>query len=166
MPNSLDYATWFTKQQAADLLGVSLKQIERLAKAGKLEQVLWKRPGGGQTIAVFGPDDVEREAQAQRPHVTPDALAPSNGNGHMKAETDKTDRQLSVAPSTKSSILLMMQQLSELSQQSQTIFLTIPQAAKFTGLTQAYIRRACQLGRLDALKDGGWKIRRSALVNL
>jgi excisionase family DNA binding protein len=48
----------------------------------------------------------------------------------------------------------------------QTLFLTIPEAAQFTGLTQAYIRRLCQDGQLQAIRDGGWKIHRTRLEAL
>jgi hypothetical protein len=55
----IDYSTWFTKQQAADAIGMSPKGIERLAKGRKLQQAIYRRPSGGQPIKVYAPDDVE-----------------------------------------------------------------------------------------------------------
>lgn len=170
MPD-IDYATWLTKQQAATALGVSPKQIERLAKAGRLQYFLWKRPSGGQRLVVYAPEDIERllhENQPSRPYIVPSEDAPdraSNGNGHKQRQTSLKP----VSPDGTSllqAVLVMFQQMSEHAQQSQTVFLTIPEAAKFTGLTDTYIRRACQDGTLKALKDGGWKIRRADLLGL
>lgn len=174
MPTDPDYATWLTKQQAATALGVSPKQVERLANAGKLQAFLWKRPSGGQRLVVYAPDDVARVAHENRPsqpYVVPPTATPENGNGHaMQRQTDRQDRQTDPAVASNSALLqaisVMSQHMSEQSEQSQTLFLTIPAAAKFTGLSEAYIRRACQERRLEALKDGGWKIRRTALAAL
>ena len=42
-----DYSTWLTKQQAAEVIGVSTKLIEALAKEKKLQAAKWKRPESG-----------------------------------------------------------------------------------------------------------------------
>ena len=42
-----DYSTWLTKQQAADAIGVSTKQIERWTQEKRLQVAKWKRPEGG-----------------------------------------------------------------------------------------------------------------------
>jgi hypothetical protein len=57
----MKYADWPTKDQAAKLIGVSVKTLERYADDNKLEQKLRSRPGGS-PIAVFNPRDVERMA--------------------------------------------------------------------------------------------------------
>lgn len=172
MAPDTDYSTWLTKAQAATALGVSPKQIERFAKSGKLQFFLWKRPSGGQSIAVYAPDDIDRLAHENvpsRPYVVPtDAAPPPNGSHDMQRQTTPKRSVAPVAPSGSAlfqAFLLMFRQMSDHAQQVQTLFLTIPEAAKFSGLTEAYIRRACQEGKLDAFKDGGWKIRRTALVN-
>jgi len=46
------------------------------------------------------------------------------------------------------------------------LYLTIPEAARLSGFTEARIRRQCQDGSLTAIKDGGWKIRRADLLAL
>lgn len=55
---------------------------------------------------------------------------------------------------------------SDTSENSQKLFLTIPEAAVVSGLSQAHLRRICQKGGLGALRDRGWKIRRKDLEAL
>ena len=79
-----DYSTWPTKDETAATLNISTKQVERYAQAGKLQQVRWKRPSGGQPIAVYAPADVERLAHTllpSKPYVASPEPAPSNGHG-------------------------------------------------------------------------------------
>jgi hypothetical protein len=52
------------------------------------------------------------------------------------------------------------------SETSSTFFLTIPEAAAVSGVSQAYLRRKCQGGWSGAIKDGAWKIRRKDLEAL
>src|SRR5215831_1185068 len=49
---------WITKQQAAECLGVSTKQIERLVADKKLECVKWTRPEGGPAISIYPQEQV------------------------------------------------------------------------------------------------------------
>jgi excisionase family DNA binding protein len=151
-----DYSTWPNKQQAADTIGVSPKQIERLARSGELQQAMWKRPSGGQPIVVYAPDDVGKLARARQP--TPFVLAPADAKNGMALTARANGSAL------LQSILETVQTASQTrSELSQALFLTIPEAAQYTGLTQAYIRRQCQSGGLLAIKDGGWKIHRARL---
>ena len=46
---------------------------------------------------------------------------------------------------------------------SERLFLTIPEAAVMTGLTQAYLQNAIDEGTLPAIKDVSWKMRRDDL---
>lgn len=46
------------------------------------------------------------------------------------------------------------------------LFLTIEEAAQYSGLSQAYLRNQVHKGHLSALKDRGWKIRRADLDKL
>ena len=49
---------------------------------------------------------------------------------------------------------------------SQKIYLTLNEAVAYTGLTRAMLLRAIKSGQLKAIKDGGWKIRRTRLDQL
>jgi excisionase family DNA binding protein len=161
----IDYSTWLTKQQAADAIGVSQKGIERLAKARKLQQYLWRRPSGGQPIKVYAPDDVERLAHQKQPEkefLVPPAAAGTNGHAELAPVGKTMNAQAFLA-----ALISTIQQAAETqSRHVETLFLTIPEAAQYTGLSQAFIRRQCQSGELIAIKDGGWKIHRTRLEAL
>jgi excisionase family DNA binding protein len=43
------------------------------------------------------------------------------------------------------------------------LFLSLSEAARYTGLTEAFLRRKIDCGELPALKDRGWKLRRADL---
>jgi len=81
-----DLSTWLTVEQAATAIGVSTRTVERLGKAGKLDQRL-RRQEGTPPVAVYYPGDVERERLARRRAPAPFVLAaeqdspPRNGNG-------------------------------------------------------------------------------------
>ncbi|HEY1896729.1 MAG TPA: hypothetical protein VGG62_10675 [Terracidiphilus sp.] len=55
------FTEWPTKEPAAQRIGVSVKTLERMADAGKIEQKMRPRVGGTPQ-AIFNPEDVEREA--------------------------------------------------------------------------------------------------------
>jgi hypothetical protein len=172
-----DYSTWLTKQQAADTIGVSTKTIEQFAKDGKIQQAAWRPQGRGAEKAVYHPDDVARIAAERRPgpqaFVLPAGVTPPvNGNGHQTGIRPLTP--LTGAPSGEDVLRLVfaaaLQRLTsenpETSENSQKLFLTIPEAAVVSGFSQAYLRRKCQDGWTGAIKDGAWKIRRKDLEAL
>jgi hypothetical protein len=172
-----DLSTWYTKQRAIDAIGISVKTLQQLVKDGKIQQRIWKRPGGGQPLAVLAPEDVARianERQAGKAFVlAPPPAAPANGaNGHglmVGSATGATSiepvRQTIDARLSDITHEIKMLQESSVRLAIAAQFLTIEQASNFSGLSAALIRRECQAGRLVALKDGGWKILRASLLD-
>ena len=57
---------WFTKSQAASVLRVSEKTIERLATKGEIRRATRKRPGV-RPSPVYCPEDLDRVKNAQTP---------------------------------------------------------------------------------------------------
>ena len=176
MTPTIDLSTWVTKQQAADQLGVSTKAIERFTAAGKLEQ-RFRRQAGSPDVAVYFPDDVAdlaatRRAAGSAGFLVPGrAEIPANGNGHGSSlEPRALSLQPSVVPSSGQDLLtaIVTAALQIVSETSQTpaLFLTLAQAAAYSGLTQAYLRRKCVDGTLPAIRDPGWRIRRKDLEAL
>ena len=180
-----EYATWLTKQQAADRLGVSTKTVEVFAKEKKLEQAVWRPQGRGMPRVVYHPDDVDRMAAERRGEAVPFVLPagpPGNGNGHATLArstappADLDVRRALAAGLTEFAAALrsLSSESSQSSQSSQrsetsqtpTLYLTIAEASAFAGLSQAYLRRKCQAGWTGAIKDGAWKIRRKDLEAL
>ncbi len=178
-----DYATWLTKQQAADAMGVTTKSVERFVKGGQIQQARWQRDGRGPLLAVYQPDDVARIAQERQPGPLPAFLVPtskdvsSNGNGHGSAALARTASSQLPALSSGNELLpvgndllrvLVTAAVHIMSETSQTpaLFLTLQEASALSGLTQAYLRRKCEDGTLKAIRDPGWRIRRKDLEAL
>jgi excisionase family DNA binding protein len=174
----VDYATWLTKQQAADAIGVTTKTVEQLAKDRKLEQAFWRRPTGGPQLAVYNPDDVTRIAlerhQAPAPFVLP-AIAPATGNGNGRRHADPPSQALARPASAPAGDDLVRQFLHGLlraastppaSESSEKLFLTIAEAADLSGLSRTYLRRLIRDEKLPAMRDRGWRIRRRDLEQL
>lgn len=163
-----DYSTWLTKQLAADAIGVSTKTIEQLAKDKKLQQAYWKRPETGATVSVYHPEDVERLRKERNPDAPPFVL-PSPAEAKPEASTalavpsmDRFFQAIAAAAGTSQK----SQNRSEV-RLAERLFLTIPEAAHFSGLPQAHLRRLMREGKLESLKTGsGWRIRRVNLEKL
>jgi len=185
MTTPLDYSTWYSKQAAADLIGVSTKSIENFAAQSKIASALWRDPAGGPQKRVYAPEDVQRLAAARQdagspqfgfgpnvpPHLTPFLSpqpatvglaipangAPASGLGNFLETFALSQKELATKLGEKTASEKLASKL----------FLTIKEAAELSGLSQAYIHRACVETRLDAIRDGQvWKIRRAALAAL
>jgi excisionase family DNA binding protein len=174
----VDYATWLTKQQAAEAIGVTTKTVEQLAKDRKLEQAFWRRPTGGPQLAVYNPDDVARIAQerhqAPAPFVLP-AVPAATGNGNGRRHTNSGASHALAVPAADSADDLVRQFLHGLlraattpqtSQNSEKLFLTVDEAATASGLSRGYIRRLIRDQKLPAVRCRGWRIRRRDLEQL
>jgi excisionase family DNA binding protein len=177
--SDVDYASWLTKQQAADAIGVTTKTVERFVQAGQIQQARWQREGRGPLLAVYQPDDVARIAQARRRGPLPPFLVPvptkevsANGNGHraqaLARTTDVSPQPPALEPGADLFRVLVAAAARVMSETSQTstLFLTIPEASALTGLTQAFLRRMITAGTLTAIRDRGWRIRRKDLEAL
>lgn len=174
-----DYSTWLTKQQAADAIGVTTKTVERFVQAGQIQQARWQREGRGPQLAVYHPDDVARLASERKPGPLPPFVVPTsngaaNGNGHgihtapieaLARTPDSSIANIDGADLLRVLVTAAARVMSETSQ-TPTLFLTLQEAAAVSGLTQAYLRRACESGTLKAVKDRGWRIRRTDLEQL
>ncbi len=160
-----EYADWLTKEEAASRLAVSTKTVERIAAATPFQRAT--RPTGkGAPEVVYHPEDVARAVLARRggpavPFLVPPAA--TSGNGHPSVA-------LTLPPPAVLSPdqLVMGSLLAAITRQSQThkLFMSLPEAAEWSGLTEAYLRRAIREGRLPARKDRGWKIRKTDLEAL
>lgn len=163
----LDLTTWFTKQEAADHLGVSTKAIERFTRAGKLEQRFRPQPGSPH-VAVYLPEDVFKvKAERTPPEPAPRVLPPPNGNGIYAGATGTA---LAVHPMVlhTETLLSVFEAFlrKDASQTSHTaIFLTLNEAAAYSGLPVRELRRAIKAGELPARPTvrNGPRIRRKDL---
>ena len=159
---SPDLSTWFTKQQAAEQIGVSTKTLEGFAALGKLQSA--KRPQIGKPPATeYHPQDVERLAKERNagpgPYLVP--LTPVSASEEF-AKLGRT------SPTGSESLVLALNGLREfIAPAPPRLFLTFKQAAEYTGLPQTYLRELVAAGKLDAIKTGrGWRIRKRDLEGL
>jgi hypothetical protein len=178
----IDYSGWPTKQQAADALAVSTKKIEALAKDGKLQQAMWRRPGGGARIAVYHPEDVARIAQERQPAASAFVLPAagtsqaSNGNGHgALVSIDTSLAPAPPQPDDDSLRLLFAAALRAVTSQSSEksishlSILTLAQAEAASGWPQKELRRCIAAGTLVPVCGRSartWRIRRRDLEAL
>ena len=179
---AIDLSTWLTKPQAAEAIGVSTKQVERLQQAGKLEQR--SRPQErGPHVAVYNPDDVARIAQERSPTPAPFVLpagtaeAVPHGNGTRRPGPAVESTALTIGESSivgidelralvALALRTVLSQTSETSAVSPTVYVTLREAAAISGLSQAYLHRRIEEKTLPAIRDRGWRIRRKDLEAL
>src|SRR5208283_3021168 len=146
-------STWLSKADVARRLGVSEKTVERLAKRRELHKRKLKIPGRP-ALPVFNPDDVARlEKQSLQPRP--------GASGMALAAIRKPDVALAVLldaiGARKSSTELPS---------APNAYLSIRQASLYIGRTQSCIRRAIAEGKLPAVKDRGWRVRKADLDKL
>jgi excisionase family DNA binding protein len=167
-----DFSVWPTKAEAAQIIGCSTKTIESLAQSGKLQQSSRRRVETGALIAVYHPGDVERIRRERNPEaVTPFVVTASQNHS-------ETSREAAVArpqPQQGEILQALLAALSANSQRlpepavrtSEKLFLSISEAADFSGLPRSYVREQMRAGKLPAIKTGaGWRIRRADLSAL
>lgn len=172
---TLDYATWLTKQQAADAIGVSTKTIEQFAKDGKIQQAVWRPQNRGAAKAVYHPDDVARVAQERRGEakafVLPVGTAlPANGNGHhVPAVYEKPDSgsALAIDLSPLASLAAVLQTLADRASTSQnsqkSAYVDKAEALAIAGVSYGELRAAVRAGEV---KQRGRQYRVKDLVAL
>jgi excisionase family DNA binding protein len=153
-----DYSSWLPKQEAAAAIGCSTKQIERFAQDKQIQAARWKRPEGGPAIAVYHPGDVERLAKERNPDAEPFILpaAPAVNGSHATIAVRQSSPEEFMEALAKA--------IAGASQTSQTrlgvrlaerLYLTIDEAAEYTGLGLGYLRRQIAVGNLDLVKGAG-----------
>jgi excisionase family DNA binding protein len=177
-PPPPDYSSWLKKAEVATALNVATKTVEVMARNGKIEQALWKRPGGGPALAVFHPGDVARlyaEKYPERPaFVLPAARTPDpGGNGHdthshlARAQAPATSGAEALQTFLEMfAAALAISQRSQASQNSENVALTVEEASAETHCTRGYIRRQMREGKLPFLRDRPRRIWRADLAKL
>jgi excisionase family DNA binding protein len=162
-----DHSHWLTKQQAAEAIGCSTKTVEQLAKAKQIQQGFHKRPETGATVSMYHPEDVNRIRLGRNPEAEPFAVPNESPVSSKGAST-----ALTAARNTDHLLGALATALSGTSQNgpvriAEKQFLTLSEAAHYSGLPLSHIRRLMKEEKLEALKTGsGWRIRRADLQKL
>jgi hypothetical protein len=148
---TLDLSAWLTKAEAGRRLGVSERTLDRMKFRGGPERRNRQAPGRRPEV-VYNPVDIERLTQPaptviEQPHLPPQQLAtrPQSGPGwDALAANFSTLARLFPATAGK-------------------LFLTVPEASLYSGLSEAFLNLAIETGVLPAVSDGEWKVRRADL---
>lgn len=151
--------SWLTKQQAAQILQVAEKTIDRMAKSGKIQKELLKRPGQA-PIVVFHPGDIER--------FKPVVPAPYSIWGNPPLVMSDTESNLSKCHEVGQ----VSTPMSKVSKVRLPLWLTLQEAVDYSGLPEAILREFIAGGRIPALdvgrgrRGGRWRIRKVDLREL
>jgi len=151
-----DLSHWLTKQQAADAIGVSTKTIEKLADNRQLQQRSRKRPGKP-AIVVYHPSDVERvrlernpdaepfELPADRP-AAPPGTALTVPAAELSAASQNSQNSQNPNPLEFLAALAagIVRQTDRGPVAPERRYLTLAEAAAYTGLGEAYLRQNCE----------------------
>jgi hypothetical protein len=142
---------WLTKQEAANIIGVSIRSVERLVEHGDIKQKFMKVVGR-RPIAVLDPAGVEKAKQETLERMPP---------AITEEVTALLPRVVQPDMLTTLSHFLAAIQGKELK-----MFLTLDEASALTGLTVGRLKRLRKEGKLPAIVDGEIKVRRTDLLRL
>ena len=144
---------WCTKSQAAAILQVSEKTIERLATKGDIRRATRKRPGI-RPLPVYDPDDLQKIKETHIPRV------------EIITQADAPQQQPALVPRLDLPSFLQSFGTGADVPLRDKLFFSVKEAARFAGLPQATIRRLIHASKIPAFKAGGWRIKRSDLEQL
>ena len=163
-PPAFTEADWPTREEAAALLNVSTRTIDRYIREGQIEAA-HKRQPGRKFRTVCNPRDLER--LKPQTHVMP-ALELQRQQQTAAIARPPMAGTPPLQPQDVAQLLHLMASLAAPAppQASYTRFLTLEQAANYTGLTRAFLERAIEEEQLPAVRDRAWKVRREDLDKL
>ena len=161
MDNPPDLSTWKTKTEAAALLQVSEKTIERMAvdgdspAEGKVRRAFRRIPGR-RDLPVYSPADLAKIAgttieatpiddshQAKLPAIVR-KVSKSLGN----------DRMEMMRPQDRTVLLSAMAE-AEIVPVHMRLYLSVDEAIRFSGLGRHHLEKLIQGGKLELLKGAG-----------
>ncbi len=149
LPNHEPYDSWYTKQEAAAMLQIAEKTLDRMAGRGEIQKATRKRTGLPPQ-AIFHPGDIDRLKAAG------DSPAPFVTIGtDVPAHHPTSAALIQVLTAIADRIAAPMER--------EPHFLTLKQAREVSGLPISYLRQHfVDAGR--AIKTGGgWRISRAHL---
>lgn len=147
---NLNLATWPSKAEAAKLLGISERTLDRMIKLRSYPEVRMRPRPGLKSEPVVNPDDVQRLLDGRQ--VT--AVMPTATGGAVEMFTAAFMRGFELAAG---------QGVAPVPRAPDKLWLTLKEASSYAGLSMALLQRLASKGRITALKDNGWKIHRRSL---
>lgn len=152
---------WLTKREAATLLGLSEKSVDRMAERGEIQKATRKQNGKPPAV-VFHPADIGR-VKTER-HQTPAPFIMPNGTAEL--QTLASSQQPAAAAELVRALTAIADRLAGPAEVKEPLWLTLAEASEASGLPPSYLRKHfLDTGR--AVKTGrGWRIRRAELQDV
>jgi excisionase family DNA binding protein len=143
------YEDWPTLQEVHERTGISDRTLHRKINDGTLRKANRNLPGRKPVVVIDPQDAAALEATTLKPiPVSNGTLPATRQNGKMP----------------DSDILPLLAKLTEALEKK--LFLSLKEAARYSGLPQSYLQRRIKEGTLSAKKIGGWRIRRNDLETM
>jgi hypothetical protein len=171
---SQDLTGWLVKRDAARLLGVAEKTVERLAARGEIQKGTRKRPGSP-SLVCYHPGDLEAIRQKQEAAARPSAFPVP-----MAVTQDRTEVQDRFLAALETLLSRQAQQPAlpappappiertepSLIEISVKLVLKLSEAQRLTGIPRSILLEAIRAGKLkadDKRWGRGWRMKRSDL---
>lgn len=166
-------AQWITIAEATKLLGRSYKTVERLVSAGHIKTMVEPR-AGRKPERLYDSQDVSRLAERAMPRANgsvaasegapPDSLAirkrPAPPSLPLEVLQPVVERMAGAMEQTAAAMTRAFDQKPEPAK----LWLSLEEAAAYTGLSKSDLKRARLEGKVTALRSGrGWRYRRVSL---
>jgi hypothetical protein len=152
MTPELDLSSWPSKPEAAKLLGIGERTLDRMVKLKGYPEVRLRARDGRKPEPVCNPEDVQQMLASRRITTVMPANSPPPG-------------ALALRASEPPDLVRALEALATFShgRPADALWLTLKQAAAYSGLSMALLQRLAAAGRVLAVKDNGWKFQRAAL---
>jgi hypothetical protein len=152
MSNTVNTSNWYTKQEAARVLQVSEKTIDRMVEREQLGRD-YRRIPGQTPVPIFKPADLKKLAAERGINVdTKPETSIVKVNGALEPDAHLTSQALQQTATAAPEL-----PLSELRHK---VYLTTDEAVRYSGLSVDYLSelvRQGKLARLEALRPYRYK---------
>ena len=158
MTPELDLSSWPSKPEAAKLLGISERTLDRMVKLKAYPEVRLRARKGLKPEPVVNPDDVARMMEEGKRAV----VMPRETALQLRPPVDDSAGIARMLGALATVVLPSL----EAAKDKERLWLNLKQASEYSGFSMALLQRAASRGLIEAVKDNGWKIRRAALYSL
>jgi hypothetical protein len=151
-----DYSTWFSKQQAADALGIPAAAVEKLTSEQQIRLAYWRRPETGEKLCVYDPDDVERIRKERN-------LGEDERSGADRGDA-RFDPTGELGQGFAQALAAALQRSASGVRITERLYLSLSEAVELSGLPEEYLRERMRDGSLPSIEtEDGLRIKRADL---